>query len=908
MEPAGGERWQRMWELFHEALELPEAERTALLAAAGDSALAREVEELLAAHAGGASFMDRPPTLPPDPDDETDRDPLVGESIGAFRLLEVIGEGGMGIVYLAEQTAPVRRRVALKVIKLGMDTRQVVARFEAERQALAIMDHPGIARVFDGGATPAGRPYFVMEHVAGVPITEYSDSQRLDTRARLALFLEVCDAVRHAHQKGLIHRDLKPSNILVSDIDGRQTCKIIDFGVARATSGRLTERTLHTELGQMIGTPEYMSPEQAEMSGFDVDTRADVYSLGVVLYELLIGALPFDPAELRSRGIAELQRVIREEEPPRPSRRLSSLGERGARAARSRRARLDDLVRTLAGELEWIPLKAMRKERRERYQSAAELAADVHNYLAGRPLIAGPESRSYRFRKFLARHRAPVVASFAFALLLVASVVGLAVLSRWALREKADAEQARDRAQATAEFMRATLAGAGPSVALGRDTGMLREMMDSASARIERGELSSSREAELILRQTIGDTYQQLGALDAADRLLRPAVDLARETLGADHPGLARALTSLAALEEAKGNLPQAAALAREGVDVARRGSAGADLEELASALGTLARVTLRAGAAAEAEPFMQESLAIYRRLQPGDHDLVAKASNLMAAIRQAQGDLEGADTLYRQALEMRQRLSPGDHPDTAILYSQLASVLADRGQLAEAETSYREALAMLRRLLPGDHELIATAHSNVGYAVQRQERQSEAAEEFATALAIRRRIYPGDHPELANSMNNLASAFRLGGRLAEAEPLFREALAMSQRQLPPGHARIAITLANLAGVVRDRGNPAAAEPLAREAVTLIDAAFPAARSERWRLTSELGLTIARLGRHAEAERLLLEADLGLASAVNPRPDWQRENAARLADVYESWERRDPGRGHAAQAERWRPR
>jgi serine/threonine protein kinase/tetratricopeptide (TPR) repeat protein len=331
-----------------------------------------------------------------------------GTVIGPYKLLEKIGEGGMAVVYMAEQEKPLRRRVALKVIKLGMDTRQVVARFDAERQALAIMDHPNIARVFDAGATETGRPYFVMELVRGVSITEYCDQNRLSTSERLELFVPVCNAVYHAHQKGIIHRDLKPSNIMVTLHDGVPVPKVIDFGIAKAVNQRLTEQTIFTRYAEMIGTPEYMSPEQAEMSGLDIDTRSDIYSLGVVLYELLTGTLPFDAETLRSAAFAEVQRIIREEEPLSPSTHLSALGPEGKRIAEARRTDITALAKSLQKELEWIPLKAMRKDRTRRYRSAYEFSDDIRNYLDGRPLIAGPESAAYRMRKLLRKHRVPV--------------------------------------------------------------------------------------------------------------------------------------------------------------------------------------------------------------------------------------------------------------------------------------------------------------------------------------------------------------------------------------------------------------------------------------------------------------------------------------------------------------------
>jgi non-specific serine/threonine protein kinase/serine/threonine-protein kinase len=359
------------------------------------------------------------------------------EQVGPYRILARIGEGGMGVVFRAEQRAPIRREVALKVIKLGMDTKDVIARFEAERQALALMDHPNVARVLDAGSTDSGRPYFVMEYVPGEPITDYCDRHKLTLRARLELYRSVCDAVQHAHQKGIIHRDLKPSNILVALRDGKEAVpKVIDFGVAKATAQRLTERTLFTETGQMIGTPEYMSPEQAEMTaGGDVDTRSDIYSLGVVLYELLAGALPFDPRTLRSAAYNEIQRIIREVDPPRPSTRLSSLGDEQANGIAKRRGEhLASLRQQLRHELEWIPLKAMRKDRTERYRTASELGDDVANYLQGRPLAAAPESTSYRVRKFLRRHRGAAIAVAAIVLALLVGVVATSLQAARASR------------------------------------------------------------------------------------------------------------------------------------------------------------------------------------------------------------------------------------------------------------------------------------------------------------------------------------------------------------------------------------------------------------------------------------------------------------------------------------------
>ena len=361
-----------------------------------------------------------------------------GTKVGRYELLEPIGEGGMGSVYLAKQKEPVKRKVALKIVKLGMDTKQVVARFEAERQTLAVLEHPNIAHVFDAGTTETGRPYFVMEYVEGKSVTKYCDEHRLSVEERLELFKKVCEGVHHAHQKGIIHRDIKPSNILVSIHGDKTTPKIIDFGIAKAITQPLTEKTSYTEQGQLLGTPEYMSPEQAEMSYQDVDTRSDIYSLGVLLYELLTGATPFDAKRLREGGIDHIQHVLCEEEPRTPSARLTSLGDKGKTVAESRGTQIITLTRRLHRELEWIPMKAMRKDRTRRYRSASELADDIQNYLTGAPLIAGPESTVYRARKFMRKHAGSVATA---ALLLLVIILGLVASILMGCR----AEQAREK-------------------------------------------------------------------------------------------------------------------------------------------------------------------------------------------------------------------------------------------------------------------------------------------------------------------------------------------------------------------------------------------------------------------------------------------------------------------------------
>jgi serine/threonine protein kinase len=490
-------------------------------------------------------------------------------SVRNYRIRQLVATGGMGEVYEAEQLEPIRRRVALKVVKLGMDTREVIARFESERQALALMSHPNIAKVFDGGATEQGRPFFAMEFVQGAPITDFCDRYRLTIRERLELFLEACQGVQHAHQKGIIHRDIKPSNVLVAFQNDRPEPKIIDFGVAKATSQRLTEKTMVTALGAVIGTPEYMSPEQAELTGLDIDTRSDIYSLGMLLYELMAGTLPFDSQMLRRASLSEIQRRILEEEPPRPSTRLTTLGDSAATVAKSRKADVPMLARELRGDLDWIILKALEKDRTRRYETVNALALDIRRHLDDEPVRASPPSTMYRVRKFVRRHRVVVAAAVLVVAALVAGIVGTTLGLLRATRAEQRAQAEALTARQVSDFLVDLFQVSDPETAQG-ETITAREILDDGAARIE-NELADQPLTQAQLMTTIGTVYRQLGLYDQAAPLLERALELRRRHLGEEHLDTATSLLELSALMRRAGDYRRAAALAAQALEIRER-------------------------------------------------------------------------------------------------------------------------------------------------------------------------------------------------------------------------------------------------------------------------------------------------------------------------------------------------
>ena len=828
------------------------------------------------------------------------RDPAhrPGESIGSFRVLGVIGEGGFGIVYEAEQVEPVRRRVALKIIKPGMDTRAVIARFEAERQSLAVMDHPNIARVLDGGATPDGRPYFAMELVRGEPITAFCDKQRFSLDQRIGLFISVCDAVQHAHMKGIIHRDLKPSNILVEydDASGRANPKVIDFGVAKALHQRMTELTVYTQHGQLIGTPAYMSPEQAEMSGLDVDTRSDIYSLGVVLYELLAGAPPFDAKTLASAGLAEIQRIIREVDPPRPSTKLSAAEEKTGRAGvvASRASNLRDLRTTLQRDLDWIVMKCLEKERSRRYETANGLAMDLHRYLNDEPVLAGPPSVRYKLRKFAKRHRGGILAACVALVLLVGGLAGTSYGLIQAQRaRRAAAERAAELEVITA-FQDQQLRLLDP-VSLAK---AVREEMDNAASRLEQDDLTEALAGvnliDVMRRALVSSVFDSmLESIDARfeDRpvlharmlhslsavlsnlgfrreALEPeqrALAIRRHELGDENADTLSSIDHVRGLFSDLGRGDDAERYARESVELSGR-VLGSENPR------TLARRTILALTLEQNEKFQEELeelddvLPICRRTLEPDSGITNDAVRFMATTLQALGRTDEAAPYFDEVIEYHlarcRRGVPGTQSTLDDL-DGLAFYLDAAGRPGEA-ADYAEELVTGRRALLGDeHPLTLTAIGSLGQYLLRDGRLAEAEGALREAVDGQRRALGPDHPARAYAMRNLAEALRRLGRDDEALGVDREFLDLRVRLASVADAtaqdlnELAWTLlTNESESLRD---PEAALPLAKRAVSL-------GESEKhvnlWMFVDTLAMARFRNGDVEEAVRLQRRAIL----------------------------------------------
>ena len=940
------ERHRKLSEIFLQACELEAGERAAFLdqACGDDQEIRNDVENLLAQDEDGSwgSGDERlARSLRILPNEQT-----LPESVAAYRVIRRLGRGGMGEVFLVEQREPVHRLMALKLVRQGLDSREVIARFDSERQALAMMSHPNIAQVYEAGTTEDGRPYFAMEHVDGEPIVAYCDAHRLTVRERLELFIDVCHGLQHAHQKGVIHRDIKPSNILVQIQDGLPVPKIIDFGIAKATEQKLGEQSFFTRTGILIGTPEYMSPEQAQGRA-DVDTRSDVYSLGLVLYELLVGALPIDVRSLRKAGYLELCRVIQENETPRPSERLATLGEGAANAASKRSENLPALRRRVRGDLDWIVLKALEKNPERRYHSASELAADLSRHLDDLPVIAGPPSASYKLGKFMRRHRTGVGIASLLLLFGIAFALTVSVQLGIQARERAKAEVEARKAERVVEFLRQMLAA--PHLEkLGPDARIL-DALDTASNGAADG-LGDEPLVEAIVRETIGITYRSLGEFDKAERQLVRALEIRSETLAGNHPDLAKShrelgalrffqgrvregaeelgraleiyradpktgkvlladvLNGLGAMKTSLGDLEESEALLREGISLLKAAdqSGGGDLGLLATTYENLAGVMLRTARLDEAEALVRATLETKREAAGGRTNAgVATSTHNLAFILARRGAHAEAIPLFEESIAMETELA-GKRNSTRVAapIAALGRSYLHLGRYKEAEASIREALKIQREFLDPQAPAIGRTLSTLGTCLAAQGKYEEAVAVAHDATRILRHSDNASPRTIRGALTNEASFLESAGRLAEAEKTYREALAVHEGALPLG--RLALLL------IRDGRLKEAEELVARERAALIEAfganapaldatLAPAtllhARGEMIRAEQAYRAALAaRRKTLGDDHRRVAEAFLGLAKCLRDigRLDEAREAAQSALRIWKASEFADP--------------
>jgi serine/threonine protein kinase/Tfp pilus assembly protein PilF len=859
---------------------------------AGDAALRSRVEELLRAHKEAGNFLGGL-----SPQESALGEPVSerpGAVIGPYKLLQQIGDGGMGTVYMAEQTQPLQRKVALKIIKPGMDSRQVIARFEAERQALALMDHPNIAMVHDGGTTDTGRPYFVMELVKGVPITKYCDDHHLTPRDRLELFVPVCQAVQHAHQKGIIHRDLKPSNVMVCLYDGKPVPKVIDFGVAKATGPKLTERTMYTEFGQVVGTLEYMSPEQAELNQLDIDTRSDIYSLGVLLYELLTGTTPLNRKQMKERAIFELLRMIREEEPPKPSTRLSTTEELPSIAA-NRGLEPKKLSGLMRGEPDWIVMKALEKDRNRRYATANGFAADVQRYLAGEPVLAVPASRWYRLRKLVRRHRGPVVAAGLVLLALVGGISG----TTWGLLRAVEERDAKDLALKAEQQARED-----ETRARRQAFAALRSMTtDVVDRKFAQGTVTEDDRA--FLRGVIAQ-YDAFAAIQGEDAESRAVRAEGRLRVGKIRYRLGELKEAALDYDQALGAYKQLAA------EFAARPEFRQELATSHTVRGNLLRVS---GRPQEAEKDYDQALRIQEPLaadfpsRPEFRQDLANSHNNRGNLLRVTGRLREAEQDYNQALRIEEPLAadfpsrPEFRRELARSHHNRALLLSDTGQSKDAEQDYTQAVSIYRRLaaefpaIPEYRQQLAGSHNDRANLLGHTGRLREAEEDYAQAQSIHKQLAadfparPEFRQDLATSHNNQANLLQNTGRFRESEPEYDQALRI-QKQLaadfstrPEFREDLARSHNNLGVLLNTTGRLDEAEKELNEALSILKqltAEFPNQPDLRDSLANtsvNLVGVYEKQGNWANAKRLLLEGRPHHLNALkaNPRnPDYRR--------------------------------
>ncbi len=802
--------------IFSEALAKgSEDERQRYLAQAcgADVELRGQVDSLLAAHAAAGDFLKQSVISPSG--GQIGEGP--GSVIGRYKLLQQIGEGGFGVIFMAEQQEPVRRMVALKILKAGMDTKEVVARFEAERQALALMDHPNIARVLDGGATAGGRPYFVMDLVKGVPITEFCDQRRMPTQARLQLFMKVCAGVQHAHQKGIIHRDLKPTNVLVTLHDGEAVPKVIDFGVAKAIGQKLTERTLFTRFEQLIGTPAYMSPEQAEWSGLDIDTRSDIYALGVLLYELLTSTTPLEKETLARAGLEEVRRLIRETEPPKPSTRLQALGQRLEEIAHRRHIEPGTLTRLVRGELDWIVVKCLEKDRTRRYETASELALDIQRHLENEPVTARPPSALYRFQKLARRYRTAFTAAAMFAVVLVATTA----VSVWQAVRASRAElQAKERlaeSEAISTFL--TEVFQSPDPARDGRTITVAETLDKAVKKLNLN-MTNQPGRRARLQATLARTYEALGLFRQAIPLQETVRQYDLAALGPEHHDTLKVTEDLANTYGDAGRHNEALKLQEETLAL-RRKVLGPEHPDTLKTMINLANSYFDLGRRREALKLREETLALSRKVNGPEHPDTLKAMQNLATSYFAAGRRPEAVKLEEETLALRRKVNGPEHPATLMAMNNLATSYFDLGRREEALKLWEEELPLSRKVNGPEHADTIRSMNNLAYSYADAGRQAEALKLREEVLALSRKVLGPEHAQTLAAMANAASSYFDLGRREEALKLRQETLALSRTALGPEHPDTIEAMAGLAFSYFELGRREEALKLQQETLEL---------------------------------------------------------------------------------------
>ena len=888
------ERWRDIQELFRSAAELAPREQRRFLdtVCADDGVLRAEVESLLdsdrvagrfiedALREAGSSLLSRETP-------ETGRaEPWM---IGPYRVQSELGRGGASVVYLAVRAdEQYQTEVAVKLIRRGMDSRELVERFRTERQILADLNHPNIARLLDGATTEQGLPYLVMEYIRGLPITEYCDRRKLSIARRLKLFRTVCSAVQYAHQNLIVHRDLKPSNIIVTQ-DG--TPKLLDFGIAKLLgpqSGLGLSEPTATESRMM--TPGYASPEQVR--GRNVTTASDVYSLGMLLYEMLTGHRPYRVEGLPSQDV---ERIVCDYEPEKPSTvvtRTERFGDLSSdtgvettpeSVARTRSIHPQLLRRRLAGDLDNIILMALRKAPEQRHASVADLSEDIRRHLEGMPVAARKATAGYRIGKWIRRNKASLAVAAGILALLIVTVVTARIQSARTARE-------RDKAEQVSAFLVSLFDVSDPGESRGNSI-KAREILDRGASKISQ-ELEDQPEVQAALMDTLGRVYFNLGLYDSSEPLLKASLDSKRRSLGNNDLSIAVTLTNLADLLQMRGQYDDAEPVYRDALSI-RRKLLPAQHPLVAQSLHNLADLLHDKGEYETAEPLYREALGMRVKLFGPEHADVADSLNNLGLLLHDKAEYDEAELLYRQSLEMRRRCLGSEHPKVGESLNNLGSLLRARGDLAQAEPFLREALEIDRKVYGNVHPSVSGALSNLASLLQAKGASDEAETCLLEAAAINRKLFIGDHPDLATSLHELARVYDSKRDYARAEPLYREALNMYRKTLPAGHAYIAHPLVALGHILSVRGDYRASEPLLREALEIRSAAFS---EEHWRTAeaaSLLGECLLSTGRYAEAESLLLKSRSVFETALGGQ-DWRSiDTLKRLVKLYERWGKRD---------------